>query len=161
MQLPIEKLEIVSHRSVIGWFITGYKKIVHLLISPYLRNVFEKEHTILNNRFVEIERQADERHRQAELRLDNLENLWDKHLLPRLNEFERKTDERQRQAEIRLSQVEDLCKDLIKRMDSIAVILNKRQEDLDKRQEDLDKKLATLGYRFEYYINTGKIQIKE
>lgn len=105
MQLPTEKLEITSHRPVFGWFIAAYKKIIHMMIGPYLRNVFEKEHAILNNRFVEIERQAE------------------------------KID------------------DLIKRAEKI--------DDLIKRQEDLDSKLATLRYRFEYYINTGKIETED
>jgi O-antigen chain-terminating methyltransferase len=48
MQLPTE-IEISSHRAGIGWLIVAYKKLVRLLIAPYLRNVFEKEHQFLDD----------------------------------------------------------------------------------------------------------------
>ena len=50
MQLPIEG-EIISHRPVIGKLIVAYKKFIRLLISPYLKTVFEKEHQIIEERF--------------------------------------------------------------------------------------------------------------
>jgi O-antigen chain-terminating methyltransferase len=43
MELPTEA-PIISHRSIIGRLIVAYKKFIKLLIAPYLRTVFEKEH---------------------------------------------------------------------------------------------------------------------
>jgi predicted TPR repeat methyltransferase len=43
MELPTET-PIMSHRSIVGRLIVAYKKIIKLLIAPYLRTVFEKEH---------------------------------------------------------------------------------------------------------------------
>ncbi len=40
VNLPIDA-DISSHRPVIGRFIVAYKKLVRLIIGPYLRNVFE------------------------------------------------------------------------------------------------------------------------
>lgn len=104
MQMLTE-VKITSHRPVIGWFIVAYKKLIKLIIAPYLRNVLG-------------------------------------HIEGRLGKTEG-----------RLNEVNEICNELIKRMDSIAVILN-------KRQEDLDNKLATLRYRFEYYIDTEDTKTK-
>lgn len=52
-ELPTE-IEITSHRQGIGKLIVAYKKLVQKLIGPYLRNVFEKEHQMLEERFREM-----------------------------------------------------------------------------------------------------------
>lgn len=70
MQLPTE-VKITSHRPFIGKFIVAYKKLIKLIVSPYLRNVFEKEHQFLSD----IIREMNERDRRSEVRLDNIENI--------------------------------------------------------------------------------------
>ncbi|MBI5181701.1 MAG: hypothetical protein HZA06_02185 [Nitrospirae bacterium] len=88
----LTEVKITSHRPVIGWFVVAYKKLIKLIIAPYLKNV-------LNH-----------------------------------------TEARLEKTEARLNEVNEICNELIKRMDSTAVILNQRVE--------------TLRYRFEYYIDT-------
>ncbi|MBI5642846.1 MAG: hypothetical protein HY954_05160 [Deltaproteobacteria bacterium] len=65
MQLPTE-VEISSHRAGIGKYIVKYKKLVRKLVGPYLRNVFEKEHAMLEERFSQIDHRAEERHSRTE-----------------------------------------------------------------------------------------------
>ncbi|MBI2414157.1 MAG: hypothetical protein HYV24_13215 [Deltaproteobacteria bacterium] len=59
MQLPTE-VNLSSHRAGIGWLIVAYKKITRKLVAPYLRNVFEKEHSMLEERFSRTERRFEE-----------------------------------------------------------------------------------------------------
>lgn len=87
----LTEVEITSHRPVIGWFIVAYKKLIRLIIAPYLKNVLSH------------------------------------------------TEARLEKTEARLNEVNEICNELIKRMDSIAVVLNQRVE--------------TMRYRFEYYID--------
>lgn len=68
MQLSTE-VEITSHRHVIGRFIVAYKKLIRLLIAPYLRNVFERDHQMLS----ETEKRIDDRLRLIDDRLQLIE----------------------------------------------------------------------------------------
>lgn len=95
----LTEVKITSHRPVIGWFIVAYKKLIKLIIAPYLRNVLN--------------------HTEARL--------------------EARLEVRLEKTEARLNEVNEICNELIKRMDSIAVVLNQRVE--------------TMRYRFEYYID--------
>lgn len=49
MRLPLDS-DLKSHRPLLGRLIVAYKKLVRLIVSPYLRNVFEEEHRIIESR---------------------------------------------------------------------------------------------------------------
>lgn len=77
MRSPAE-VEISSHRPVIGRFIVAYKKLIRALIAPYLRNVFELEHSQmerrLDQRSAQLDHQLDQRSAQIEHQMLNLFN---------------------------------------------------------------------------------------
>ena len=50
MQMPLD-VEISSHRPVLGPVIVLYKKLVRLVVGPFLRTVFEREHQMLDEQF--------------------------------------------------------------------------------------------------------------
>lgn len=52
MRLPLDS-DLTSHRPLLGRLIVAYKKMVRLMVSPYLRNVFEEEHRIIESRMDE------------------------------------------------------------------------------------------------------------
>ncbi len=136
MQLPTE-VEITSHRSIIGKFIVAYKKLIGLLIAPYLRSVFEKEHQILderiaelNNRFKDTEdrfHHDDKRMRHSELRLDDLEHG--------MRHVDTKVEER----------LDTATRDIVKRFDALLVDLGQRQEKLWHKQEGLGQNIWDIS----------------
>jgi hypothetical protein len=67
MDLPTE-VKILSHRPLIGPIIVMYKRLIQLVVGPYLRNVFEQEHQLVEN---SINKRLD----YAEKRLGELEGL--------------------------------------------------------------------------------------
>lgn len=65
-------------------------------------------------------------------------------------------DDRLNHVNLRISLAENVSRDLVKRMDSIAVLLNQRMDDISKKQDGMDCKyeglhnrVETLRYRFE------------
>ncbi|MBI4635701.1 MAG: class I SAM-dependent methyltransferase [Candidatus Rokubacteria bacterium] len=99
----------------------AYKKLVQLLVAPYLRNVFEQEHQLVTSWILALDQRIAVGMRNVETRLDA--------------------------AEARLQAAEAQDTELIKRMDSITVLLARRQEELDQRQQDLDQRQQDLDQR--------------
>src|SRR3972149_479873 len=102
MRLPTD-IEITSHRPVVGALIVACKKLVGLIVGPYLRNVFEKERLITGERFNSLESRLDEGLRSVDSRfitttadILNLRNVFEKERLitgERFNSLEKRLGE--------------------------------------------------------------------
>ncbi|MBI5642851.1 MAG: hypothetical protein HY954_05185 [Deltaproteobacteria bacterium] len=125
MRLPTD-ITITSHRAGIGKVIVAYKKLVQKLISPYLKNVFENEHRILEERFHDLEHKRIASHEAMDSRL---------------------------------TQEEAFTNDLIKKVDIVARLLHKRQEDINCQYEGIYNKLETLRLRFEDHLDNAPSKV--
>lgn len=56
-------------------------------------------------------------------------------------------DDRLNHVNLRISMGEDISRDLVKRMDSIALLLNQRMDDISKKQDEMDCKLQLEANR--------------
>ena len=152
MKHPTE-VKIISKRPFIGKIIVAYKKLIKLLIDPFLRNAFDvviQEYDFLDHRLKHNEFRLD----AAEMKLHSLENANSRldatemklHSLEnansRLDATEMKLHSLEN-ANNRLDKIEGKLRDnlndeLIKRMDSITILLNQR---MDEVTEDLSNSI--------------------
>lgn len=77
MRLPTE-VEISSHRPMIGRLIVAYKKFIRALIGPYLRSVFEVEHSqigqLMDQKSVQLDQKMAQFEHQMQDRIDRIES---------------------------------------------------------------------------------------
>ncbi|MBI5181704.1 MAG: hypothetical protein HZA06_02200 [Nitrospirae bacterium] len=102
MQLPTE-IKITSHRPVIGRFIVAYKKLIRLLIAPYLRNAFEAVDEKLNSTSIDILNRTDalivtldQRLETLSVRQERLREELEKHreeILSSIGELQKRVEE--------------------------------------------------------------------
>lgn len=138
MELPTE-VKIISHKPIIGKLIVAYKKLIGLIIAPYLRSVFEKEHEIVD---AQLEKRFEGRMCQAEVRLSDAEK-------------------RMRHSEIRLDDLEHgmrcvdgrfdtTTRDILRRADALFIPLDEGLRGLNewigsKTQEIMEEQVRLKG----------------
>ena len=164
MQLPTD-VGISSHRPGIGPLIVLYKKLVRLVVRPYLRSVFEREHELLEERFAEVGNTMKGSALQVEAISEAMraggarERTRDERMAAiqhQLAETRQVLEDRAAQVEAgAASLVRDTVhantQDILKRTDSLMMTLDKRIETLsiieDKHAKRMDASIASLAQR--------------
>ena len=152
MQLPIEG-EIISHRPVIGKLIVAYKKFIRLLISPYLKTVFEKEHQIIEERFSNTLNEREERFSNT-LNERFIVNTQD--ILKRTDVLFMTLDKRIENLIQREERIDEKLSDIKKQQHELENRLTeaiKRQQDLREQLLDITQEIILQKRRHDIFLS--------